>query len=300
MLPPHVEAAYRHCQELARGHYENFPTASLLLPARVRPAIAAVYAFARTADDFADEKEHEGVRDERLREWLGSLDAALAGRPDGPVFVALADAIPRFELPVQALRDLVDAFRQDVRVSRYGTFEQVLDYCTRSANPVGRLVLAVHDVRDEASVRASDAICTALQLTNFWQDVAVDLDKDRIYLPSEDLARFAVTEADLLARRATPAFRKLLAFEVLRTRRMFAGGWPLVAGTSGRLGLWLRCVWAGGHAILDAIERVDFDVFAHRPALRKSDWLAIGLPALVGLARPRPATAAATAGAGAA
>lgn len=287
-----IEAAYRHCQDLARRHYENFPTASLLLPARVRPAIAAVYAYARTADDFADEPEHEGHRDERLREWLAKLDDALAGRPEGPIFVAVADAVRRFDLPPQALRDLVDAFRQDVRVSRYATFPELLDYCTRSANPVGRLVLAAHGVRDSASLSASDSICTALQLVNFWQDVAIDLDKDRIYLPAEDLARFGVSESDLFARRATAPFRRLLAFEVERTREVFSAGWPLASRARGRLGLWLRCVWGGGHRILHAIERVDHDVFERRPVLGLSDWMAIGMPALTGLARPRPATPA--------
>lgn len=289
MTAPSVEDAQGHCLDLARAHYENFPTASLLLPPHVRPAIAAVYAFAREADDFADEAEHEGHRAERLAAHAERLDAAVAGRPEGPVFVALADAIRRFDLPVQSLHDLLDAFRQDVEVRRYETFEDVRDYCRRSADPVGRLVLAVHGVRDAASVAASDAICTALQLTNFWQDVGVDLEKDRIYLPREDLDRFGVSEPELFARRATDGFRRLLAFEVERTRGVFAGGAPLVSATGGRLGLWLRCVWGGGHRILERIESVGHDVFSHRPTLGKLDWLAIGLPALVGRARPRAA-----------
>jgi squalene synthase HpnC len=293
MSSPDVAAAYAHCQALARRHYENFPVASLLLPSRVRPAVAAIYAYARTADDFADEPEHAGARDERLRDWLRRLDDAVAGRPEGPVFVALADAIARFDLPLDALRSLVSAFRQDVTKARYATFDELLDYCTRSANPVGRLVLALHDVRDAGSLACSDATCTALQLTNHWQDVAIDLDKDRIYVPHEDMARFGVTEAELHARRAIPAFRRLLAFEVERTREVFAGGWPLVRETPGRLGLWLRCVWAGGHAVLRGIEAADMDVFARRPALRTMDWIGLAVPAVFGLARPRPARAAA-------
>ena len=275
-----------HCRRLASSHYENFPTASLLLPARVRPAVAAIYAFARIADDFADEPEHEGVRSERLQEWRRLLDEALAGRPRGPVFVALSDAITRFDLPAQPLRDLILAFEQDVVTPRYATWDAMLDYCTRSADPVGRLVLALHGIRDDASVAASDAICTGLQLTNFWQDVAIDLGKDRIYLPAEDLARHGMTEADLFTRTATPAFRALLRDEIVRTRSVFARGLPLVRDTRGRLGLWLRCVWAGGHAILDRIEAEGCDVFARRPKLSRLDWARLLVPALVGRVSP--------------
>ena len=255
-----LDDAERHCQDIASRHYENFPTASVLLPARVRPAIAAIYAFARAADDFADEPEFVGRRTELLAAWRHRLDEAADGRGEGPVFVALARAIRTHDLPVDQLRALIDAFQQDVVTPRYATWERVLDYCTRSANPVGRLVLAVHGIRDARSVAASDAICTGLQLTNFWQDVAIDLDKDRVYLPAEHLERFGVTEEELFARRATPAFRRLLAQEVGLTRSIFADGWPLAAGTSGRLGLWLRLVWAGGHGVLDRIEGVEFDV----------------------------------------
>jgi phytoene synthase len=283
---PALDAAQARCQHLADHHYENFPTASFVLPRSVRPAIAAIYAFARTADDFADEQEFEGRRLELLADWRRLLNEAVAGRPQGEVFVALAEAIRRHELPVVELDRLIQAFEQDCTKARYSTHEEVLDYCTRSANPVGRLVLAAHGIEDAASISWSDAICTSLQLTNFWQDVSVDLEKDRIYLPQEDLARFGVTEEDLLARRCTPAFRQLLAFEVVRTRSIFAGGWPLVETARGRLGLWLRLVWAGGHGILDRIVRVHHDVFTRRPTLGKLDWLALALPALVGHATP--------------
>jgi len=288
---PHVplEAAQAHCLRLAREHYENFPTASLLLPARVRPAVAAIYAFARQADDFADEAEHEGHRLERLDAHERALDEALAGRPQGPIFTALADAVRRFDLPVPALRDLLDAFRQDCRVSRYEDFAEVLDYCRRSADPIGRLVLALHGVDDASSLSASDAVCTGLQLANFWQDVAVDLEKDRIYLPREERERFGVTERDLFAGRATEGLRRLVLFQVERTRTVFAPGFELVAGTRGRLGLWLRMVWAGGHRVLDRIERQGGDTLSRRPALGALDWLAVGLPALAGRAAPRPA-----------
>jgi phytoene synthase len=292
------DEAKRHCQEIAGRHYENFPTASMLLPARARQAIAAIYAFARTADDFADEPEFAGRRAEMIATWRTRLDEAAGDRPEGPVFVALARAIREHELPVDQLHALLDAFQQDVVTPRYATLERVLDYCSRSANPIGRLVLAVHGIRDDRSVAASDAICTGLQLTNFWQDVAVDLDKDRIYLPAEHLDRFGVTEPSLFSREASPAFRRLLAHEVALTRDIFAAGRPLAAGTKGRLGLWLRLVWAGGHGILDRIEGVGFDVFTRRPTLGKLDWLALSLPAPLGhTARRSSAGAAAQAGA---
>lgn len=293
MTAPDVADAYGQCLDLARDHYENFPTASVLLRPRLRPAVAAIYAFARTADDYADEPEHEGRRLELLEAWERRLDEALDGRPEGPVFTALADSVRRFELPVQPLRDLLDAFRQDCTVRRYRSFDELLDYCSRSANPVGRLVLALHGQAGEESLRQSDATCTGLQLANFWQDVAVDLDKDRVYLPLEDLHRFDLSEDELFARRATAPFRELLGFQVERTRRVFAPGWPLIARTGGRLGLWLRLVWGGGHRVLDRIERSGCDVFARRPKLGRGDWLRIAGPALLGRARPRPPAPAA-------
>ena len=286
---PALDAATAHCQRLADRHYENFPTASLVLPASVRPAIAAIYAFARTADDFADEAEFEGRRLELLAQWRELLLESAAGRPQGEVFTALNVAILRHDLPVVELDKLIQAFEQDCVTPRYQTHDQVLDYCTRSANPVGRLVLATHGIEDAVSISWSDAICTGLQLTNFWQDVGIDLGKDRIYLPQEDLQRFGVTEAELFAKEATPAFRELLAFEVTRTRAIFAEGYPLAQTARGRLGLWLRLVWAGGNGILDRIERAEFDVFTRRPKLRKLDWAALLLPALLGRASHRPA-----------
>lgn len=282
------DAASTNCQRLADEHYENFPTASIVLPARVRPAIAAIYAFARTADDFADEPQFGGRRLELLAQWRALLNEAVAGRPQGELFTALKAAIERHDLPVVELDKLIQAFEQDCVKARYATHAEVMDYCTRSANPVGRLVLAAHGIEDAASISWSDSICTALQLTNFWQDVAIDLDKDRIYLPQEDLARFGVTERSLFDKRATPEFRRLLAFEVERTRGIFAAGWPLVEGARGRLGLWLRLVWAGGNGILDRIERAEHDVFLRRPKLGKLDWIAVALPALLGRSSHRP------------
>jgi squalene synthase HpnC len=288
-----IDDAVAHCQRLADRHYENFPTASIVLPASVRPAIAAIYAFARTADDFADEARFEGRRLELLARWRELLNEAAAGRPEGEVFTALAAAIGRHDLPVVELDKLIQAFEQDCVKARYATRAEILDYCTRSANPVGRLVLAAHGIEDASSISWSDAICTGLQLTNFWQDVGIDLDKDRIYLPQEDLARFGVSESDLFRKVATPDFRSLLAFEVERTRAIFAEGEPLVLTARGRLGLWLRLVWAGGHGILDRIDRAGHDVFGRRPALRKIDWIVMLVPALLGRTSPRPSERAA-------
>ncbi|MEM7245130.1 MAG: squalene synthase HpnC [Acidobacteriota bacterium] len=280
--------ASRHCQTLAREHYENFPTASLLLSSRVRPAVAAIYAFARTADDFADEPEYAGSRRELLDSWERSLDAALDDRPDGPVMAALAQSVRQFDLPVQALRDLLEAFRSDSDNPVHPDFDSLLRYSEKSANPVGRLVLALHDIRDPGSLAASDAICTGLQLTNFWQDVAVDLPRGRSYLPQAELDRFGLSLDGVGTDGATPAYREMMASLIERTRMVFAGGWPLARETRGRLGLWLRCVWAGGHAILGRVEEVEGDVFTQRPKLSTLDRIRLAAPAVVGLTRPRP------------
>jgi len=263
--PGTLKAAYGHCIRLARRHYENFPVASPLVPRPLRPHVCAVYAFARRADDFADEARFAGRRLARLGNWERRLDAAAKGEARGPVFTALAHTLSAFDLPVQPFRDLLSAFRQDVITPRYRTWAALADYCRRSADPVGRLVLMLFGNRDPALVPLSDAICTALQLTNFWQDVAVDAAKGRIYLPLEDLARFGVTEADVLEGRMSPAFARLMAFEVERTRGLFQAGAPLCERLEGRLGVELRAVWLGGMGILDAIERVGYDVFRRRP-----------------------------------
>ena len=280
MAASSLEAAYDHCLRLARGHYENFPVASLAVPSRLRPHVAAVYAFARGADDFADEPEHEGRRLERLDAWEAELDRAIAGTTSHPVFLALGATLRRFELPDRLLRDLLDAFRQDCRVRRHATFEDLLDYSRRSANPVGRLVLLLFGERDEAKALRSDAICTALQLTNFWQDVAVDLAKDRIYLPEEARLRHGVTEQGLREGRVDPPFRALMEEMTARTRARYAEGAPLLDAVGGRLRLELRLVVAGGTRILDRLERGGFDVFRRRPKLGAADWAAIALSTL--------------------
>jgi phytoene synthase len=276
-----LDAAYDHCLRIARGHYENFPVASLAVPARLRRHVCAVYAFARAADDFADEPAYEGRRLEHLDAWEAQLDRALEGTTSHPVFLALGDTIRRFDLPDRLFRDLLDAFRQDCRVRRYARFDDLLDYSRRSANPVGRLVLLLFGEREEGAALRSDAVCTALQLTNFWQDVAVDLEKDRIYLPGEDRARYGVTEASLRDGRVDEGFRAMMADLCTRTRALYAEGAPLLDAVSGRLRLELRLVHAGGMRILHRLERGGYDVFRRRPKLGPADWAAIGARTLL-------------------
>ena len=267
------DEAYAACARVARGHYENFPVASLLLPPPMRPHVAAIYAFARAADDFADEGDRPAV--ERLRlldDWHARLTACVDGRPgDDPVFVALCETIRTCSLPVELFEDLLSAFRQDVTTTRYATWAELLDYCHRSANPVGRLVLRVAGYADDRLDAASDAVCTALQLTNFWQDVERDWRKGRIYVPREALDRAHAPERDLAARAMTPAWREVLADAADRTRALFDAGRPVCDGVSGRLRYELRFTWLGGRRILDRLEHAGFDVFAARPALGVAD-----------------------------
>jgi phytoene synthase len=273
VVGPAPRAAYAECERLARRHYENFPVASRLLPARMRPHIAAIYAFARTADDFADEP---GIpADERLR-LLDEWGAMLKGdKLRVPAFLALHHTIDTCNLPIQLFEDLLSAFRQDVTTHRYATWTEVLDYCTRSANPVGRLVLRVAGHDDPALDRASDAVCTALQLTNFWQDLERDWAIGRLYVPLDDCARTGARLEDLDAHRMTPEWRATLAEMTQRTHELFDAGRAICDGVPGRLGWELKATWLGGRRILDKLRRSGFDVFAHRPALGVADGAVI-------------------------
>lgn len=272
-----LAGAYACCEQLARTHYENFPVASRLLPARMRPHIAAIYAFARIADDMAD----EGVRPaaDRLADldrWGARLDRAARGESDlggahAEVFTALRDTIDRCRLPPELLHDLLSAFRQDVTVTRYATWDELMDYCRRSANPVGRLVLRVAG-RDNAELdAASDAVCTALQLTNFWQDLGIDWAKGRLYVPASIWQAAGAKETDLSDRRITAEWRRALADVTARTRVLFARGAPVADGVTGRLRWELRATWLGGTRILDKLEAAHFDMFTHRPKLTRAD-----------------------------
>jgi squalene synthase HpnC len=284
-------------------HYENFPVASVLLPRRLVPAVEAIYAFARSADDLADEGDATPAeRLAALAAYGAALDAIQRGAiqrgaiqrgaiqrgaiqrgaigrdaaPADPLFARLAAVIAQYRLPLQPFHDLLSAFRQDIVTKSYADYALLLDYCRRSANPVGRLMLALYNADDQPNVAQSDAICSALQLINFWQDVGVDRQKDRIYLPREDLARFGVDPAQLDRAEVDERWRALMGFEVARARALLLHGAPLALRLPGRIGWELRLVVQGGLRILEAIERVDYDVFRRRPQLRRRDWLVIG------------------------
>jgi squalene synthase HpnC len=273
-------------------HYENFPVASWLLPARLRPPIEAIYAFARGADDIADEGDlSDAARLRGLDLYRLALDRIEAGeRPEEAPFARLADAVREYGLPVPLLRDLLDAFAQDVTKRRYATYAELLDYSRRSANPIGRLVLHCFEktqgdgllatqVSPHATRRLglsrehSDAICSALQFINFWQDIAVDWRKDRVYLPQEDLERFGVAESHIANRRADERWRALMEFECSRSRELLHAGRPLGRALPGRLGLEIRATLHGGERILEKIEAAEGDVFRHRPVLGRGDWV---------------------------
>jgi phytoene/squalene synthetase len=298
-------------------HYENFPVASWLLPRALRPPIEAIYAFARGADDIADEGDaDEAERLAGLDRYVRALDAIEAGTtPAEPPFARIAWAIREYRLPVPLLRDLLDAFRQDVVKKRYATYEELLDYSRRSANPVGRLVLHVFEATSPSprpspkgegesapSPRPSpkgggalppsplgegrgegesDCICSALQFINFWQDVPLDWRKGRVYIPQEDLRAFGVSEMDIAVHRADARWRDLMAFECERSRELLMRGAPLARALPGRLGLEIRATVAGGAAILDRIDAVAGDVFRHRPVLGARDWIRILIKALM-------------------
>jgi squalene synthase HpnC len=258
-------------------HYENFPVASVLLPKRLVPAVEAIYAFARSADDIAD--EGDALPHQRLAA-LQAYEHALASIQRGkkqadPLFDRLSGVIAQYALPFQPFYDLLSAFKQDVGTTRYATFPALLDYCRRSANPVGTLMLHLYGAATPANLAESDAICSALQLINFLQDVAIDREKRRTYMPQDDLLRFGVTEEQLDRADANPAFQALMFFEVTRARALMHSGAPLAKRLPGRIGWELRLVVQGGLRILELIEKVEFDVFRRRPKLKLRDWVAI-------------------------
>jgi squalene synthase HpnC len=255
-------------------HYENFPVASLLLPAALRPAIEVIYRFARSADDFADEGDDPpALRLQKLDAYREELDRIERGEaPRTSLFHDVASIVRAHGLPLQPFRDLLDAFSQDVVKARYADFPEVLDYCRRSANPVGRLLLHLFRRADERNLRWSDSICTALQLVNFWQDAEIDYAKNRIYLPQDEMARHGVTEAHLAEKRCDDRWRALLAQEVERARAMLLSGWPLGRELPGRMGLEIRTTVRGGLRILEKLQAVRYDMFRHRPVLKWFDW----------------------------
>jgi squalene synthase HpnC len=285
LWPEPLARAYEACEALARSHYENFPVASRLLPPAMRPHVAAVYAFARVADDIADEGAAPAAdRLARLRAWQdrlhgaanGSGGASAPGDREGLIVAALGHSIRTLDLPVSLFDDLLSAFGQDTMTPRYDSWSDVLDYCRRSANPIGRLVLRIAGYRDESLDRSSDAFCTALQLTNFWQDFGRDWRAGRLYVPREIWTSCGAVEADLDGGRMTPAWMRAMARCIELTRPLFAGGRAVCDGVRGRLRLELRLTWLGGTRILERVERDESRLLDRRPTLGAAD-----VPALV-------------------
>lgn len=255
-------------------HYENFPVASILLPRRLRRPVQRIYWFARSADDFADEGERsdaerlallDGYRDELARIERNQ-------RPESREFVALAAEIHAAQLPVQLFRDLLDAFAQDVTTKRYADFGELMQYCRRSANPIGRLLLHLYSATDERNLTLSDAICSSLQIINFLQDIVIDYDKGRIYMPEDEMRRFRVTENHIAQRHADGDWQAFMLFQIERARRLLNAGAPLVKRLPGRLGWELRLIVTGGETILRKLHRSRGDVFMQRPQLTLRDW----------------------------
>ena len=268
---PSLGDANTYCRTLATGHYENFPLVSWLLPRELHQHFYNVYAFCRWADDLGDEIDDTERSLELLGWWRHELAECYSGRCRHPVFVALRPTIDEFQIPEQPFADLISAFEQDQRVIEYDTRDQVLDYCTRSANPVGRIVLHLCRQVSEQTFAWSDSICTGLQLANFWQDVNRDLDINRIYLPKEDRDRFGVTREDLLARRTTDGFVELMKFEVDFARGLLGSGLPLVEVLPGPLQIDIELFARGGLRILQRIEQIDYRVLEIRPVVTKFD-----------------------------
>lgn len=278
-----VKAAFKACRSLTAAHYENFPVASLWVPSELRNPIAAVYAFARTADDFADEPGMElKERLARLADWRRRLHECESDPQDHPVFVALAETLRRFDLPLAPFDRLITAFERDVVLSRHPTYADLMYYCRHSANPVGEIVLRLHRAWSPERGALSDALCTGLQQANFWQDVAVDALKDRVYVPLEDINARGLSEKEILTGPATPALRELIAFQVRRTRKLFETGLPLLSQVPRSLRRELRFVWLGGTEILRKIEQQRFDVWQRRPKLSRWDWVKLGMRYLTG------------------
>ena len=282
---PSLEQARQYCRRLARSHYENFSVATWFLPQRLRQHFCNVYAYCRISDDLGDEVGDAAASLALLDQWEAELDACYNGVPRHPVFVALAETVQQCAIPRHEFSDLLIAFRQDQTVTRFETFNHVLGYCRYSANPVGHLVLYLCGYSDAERQQLSDYTCTALQLANFWQDISVDYAKGRVYLPLEDLRRFAVSEDDLAQNRNTPAFCQMMKFEVKRAREWFTKGLPLVGKVNQELAVDLELFTRGGQEIMNAIERQNFAVLGRRPVISKPRKLALLARAALGRLR---------------
>jgi phytoene synthase len=274
-----IKSSFKYCKEIAKNHYENFPVASLLVPKDKRKYIFSIYAFARAADDFADEPSIEGGKEKRLvllDEWNNKLRDCYKGKAYDPIFIALGRTVEECKIPIETLENLLKAFRQDVVKNRYADFDEVLNYCVNSANPIGRLVLMVFGKHNEEMFNYSDKICSALQLTNFWQDVTIDLKKDRIYIPQEDMKKFEYSEHDLMNLKYGKEYKELMIFLVNKTEQLFDEGKELMRLTAEdetlkRLTWELNLTWIGGKEILKKIKLIDYDVLHKRPKLNFFD-----------------------------
>lgn len=275
-------------------HYENFPVASFLLPAKYRRAVATVYHFARYADDLADEGDH--TAEERLRALhaCGKAVSQIAQEPTWevnpqpdilnqhgkdktsflqvPSYQALASVIREYQIPTRLFQDLLSAFCQDVVKKRYANFRELMDYCRRSADPIGRILLHIFGEATQTNLQLADRICSALQLINFWQDIGIDWRKDRIYLPRDEMIRWGVTESEIAKGEVSTRFRSLMQFQVERTKEILYSGTPLGALLPGRIGLEIRAILYGGAKVLEKIQAIDYDVFHSRPILNTMDW----------------------------
>jgi phytoene synthase len=271
-----LEQAYRYCQEITLNHYENFPVASVLLPQNIRKHIYPVYAFARHADDLADETADRTA----LLEWKRLLHQSSHRKISHPIFLALSHTIRKFSLPISLFDDLISAFLQDLEKNRYANMEELLAYCRNSANPVGRIILHLHGFNDQKLFEYSDCICTALQLTNFWQDVQIDLQKNRIYIPQDFLHKYDVKEPSLFNKQYHNKVKAMLKSLIQVTRSFFARGIPLLNHIRGRLFWELKFTVLGGLEILNRIEKINYNVLQNRPALRKSDWAKIAVKSI--------------------
>lgn len=281
-VAPSLVEAREYCRKLATRHYENFSVATWFLPKRLRQHFYNVYAYCRISDDLGDEVGDAQASLRLLDQWEAELNACYAATPRHPVFVALAETVQKFKIPQREFSDLLTAFRQDQKVSRYKTFDDLLGYCKNSANPVGHLVLYLCGYQDAERQLFSDFTCTALQLANFWQDVSVDYSKGRIYLPLEDLHRFAVSEDDIAHQRNTPAFLEMMKFEVERAREWFRQGLPLVQKVDRELAIDIELFSRGGQEILNAIEQQGYAVLGRRPVISRSRKLALVARAALG------------------
>jgi squalene synthase HpnC len=267
-----IDSSYRYCEALARARHHNYPVASRFLPAPLRPHVLAIYAFARSADDFADLPEYAGRRERELDHWEDLLHRLFHGdTPPHPVFVALGDTVRRFDLPIGPLLDLIEGIRMDLRTNRYATFGDLQSYVARAAHPLGRLLLYMFGVRDADRHRYAEDLSTALALTSLWQDVALDLRRDHVYIPTEDLRHFRISAEDLFARKQSLELKSLVRFETARARAYYQRARPLIYAVDDQLGVEVAMIFYGGLRALDKIESSAGAVFGKRVSLSTAD-----------------------------